>query len=1150
MQLKADRQLQYKLTNIMTRYPRRHNGMAILRRLSASDSRESQQRLFIVSPLPTLAVAERRLIATLAPLGQQQNALFIRSISSTATDGNACMEASVDSTDAENKTDNKITPATTDNIPLETVDKDVQQIVAKLKDIRPSTSYDDSAVEQVLEDSWTLLQKRLDDHSPSAIPLLHYMQHLLDIWYSMHRQNVNRHSSIPKTSRPFEILLEAWTRVSLTKHKHSYGEITSAGSQTCQVLQHWYEILGGDLALAPTMADFQKVLAAYAATSTNIIAGASSTPTNTNKNTNTDTNTALVDIASEAYNVVQELKHWGYTMEPTMETNAHLVRCLSNVIQMPLRYSQKEDHSSAKTVAWDRLQQVMNEGVLPIAKKYQTPKAKGTRIFDTRQPQDPQELLYLSQAMTDALCASKQYMNNKDFDLMCASDCQLWGIAWNITFLQRPDQLETVLDYGEENHLPYMHQSDTQTTSIGNDLPPVFHMLVDGCEAWQFLLHHYFSKRESSFDYHPTEAVQQIHSMLEQLEQIGEKYNNDNNLHSALLRSYLLTIKAWDDVIPYMETPDQEQARQLRDNVLRRFETRHFQLVESLQAAEKETRMEWGARLRGSWNTLMSAKFHVGKVDEVHQLWKKMNETNVTGDAVTYAIVLKALADSTHSNAAPQAHGIWKRMRERWYKNLMNNKAQDIPKPTGQHYASVIVAWSRSPHPKAAQRALQTFQQLEKDHEKELQRHQNNTEGPTDIATSLKPTPVHYSALLLALTRSLGVIRQGKKAFSAETQAIILNLVDQMLALPESYLNKVACGAALGALAKIGTQEAALISQRIMDEVEERWKHGKEEFKPNAQMYANCMLAWSRAAERGEVTDVTPQVEGLLRRLESEFLDAGKDPSLLPNEIVYCALLNSVIVSEKVGTEERVEEVLHDMENKAASGLAVPPNDFVYCKAISAYYKTKNTKGDSGEKAEAILERMRKAYYQDGVTTAKPTIYAYNGVIQVWAKSPCAGKAKHASRLLKQIQDAFSSGDLDLRPNKATYASALKCCAFTPTSVDAEHRQEAVRAALQIMLDLEGEKSEKPTNLMYSLILQTIGLHVEDDFERRRLASAIFQKCCEEGFVNPSVLATLHRHAFDLYKKLPAGGKDFKALPSSWTRHSEQFPKDKAARQQ
>jgi hypothetical protein len=244
------------------------------------------------------------------------------------------------------------------------------------------------------------------------------------------------------------------------------------------------------------------------------------------------------------------------------------------------------------------------------------------------------------------------------------------------------------------------------------------------------------------------------------------------------------------------------------------------------------------------------------------------------------------------------------------------------------------------------------------------------------------------------------------------------------------------------------------------------------------------------------------------------------------------ALIEAEIKSGRRDAGDRALALLERVEKDALDGLADSPDNKAYTKVMAACWKSGDK--DAVTKTEAVLQRMKEAY-QAGNSATKPDAQSMTMLMQAWAKSEAIDKAKRTWNILQDMCDAYQQGDLNMRPSVHAFAAVLNACAFT-SSQDPEVRKETMEIALKTMNELD-QNFDGPNEVTFRALFQVIISQVEDMEERTRIASVIFERCCQEGCVNPWIIKTMRSRVLPLYKKLPFDSNHNVQLPLEWTRN-------------
>jgi hypothetical protein len=585
-----------------------------------------------------------------------------------------------------------------------------------------------------------------------------------------------------------------------------------------------------------------------------------------------------------------------------------------------------------------------------------------------------------------------------------------------------------------------------------------------------------------------TERAQAIESTIANLEAVpwGDGFS------LPLTHHYNLGIQAWAN-LSRRGGGVEANAHQHKLDLLERMQHQHERLTESGILVDP-------AQVTRACNSLMIGNLDAGSTDGMMSVWKAMATTqHLRRDSLSYSIVLKALAEqsSRSPEAAMQAHSIWKKM-------VSVDESKQHVRPHRQHYGWVMVAWSKSRHRQAAQYCQEVFDRL-----------QEESRGNP----SMQPDVVHYSTLITTLgwrndpaaVRKVQSIFQGMKAAGIEPDL-------------------AAYAAVLATMARTQSLEGAQRALLLLNELEDLSKEpGKEDLCPNLACYTSVIYAWARSGS----PEASTRCSAVYSRLEDAFERSGQDPALRPNTVVFGALIEVEIMTGRADAGDRACELLDRLEIAVADGMAERPDSKVYTKIMTAYWKSGDK--DAVAKSQAVFERMKKAY-AGGNSAAKPDTHSITTLMQAWAKSNAPDKASQTWKLLNGMCDAYRQGDLDMKPTVHAFAAVLNACAYT-SSPDPKVRREAIEIALKTMNELD-ESFDGPNEVTFRALFQVIGSQVDDMAERTRMASMIFQRCCQEGCVNGWVIKTIRNCVPPLYKKLPVDSKTLRIhLPPAWTRN-------------
>jgi len=312
--------------------------------------------------------------------------------------------------------------------------------------------------------------------------------------------------------------------------------------------------------------------------------------------------------------------------------------------------------------------------------------------------------------------------------------------------------------------------------------------------------------------------------------------------------------------------------------------------------------------------------------------------------------------------------------------------------------------------------------------------------------------------------------------------------------------------------------------------------------RPTVACYNSAIIAWSNSGDR----DAYRHCRDVYQRLLAAYERFGKDPQLRPNSSTYCGLIDALVPSKHSASHEinpdslvdigdHAESILAEMEDRASQGLSSPPDAKVYTSVMKAHGKSDHP--DAAAKAETILHRMKEAH-DAGNLKAKPDATAMTVMLRALAKSSAHNKAIISWGILTDMRAAFEQGDTDMRPNAHIFAAVLNACAFTRTS-DEEIKRQVVKIALMVFNESTGDERGSLLNeFLFRDMFRTVIEQIDDMQERTEYAGVIFQRCCQEGFVNPKVVSLLKQNVPALYKRLPFGPDGNLQIPNQWTRRA------------
>lgn len=141
-----------------------------------------------------------------------------------------------------------------------------------------------------------------------------------------------------------------------------------------------------------------------------------------------------------------------------------------------------------------------------------------------------------------------------------------------------------------------------------------------------------------------------------------------------------------------------------------------------------------------------------------------------------------------------------------------------------------------------------------------------------------------------------------------------------------------------------------------------------------------------------------------------------------PSVISYSTVLSAFANTRINGAAERAESILTRMIDQGIS-----PNAISYNSVINACIKAQKI-----ELAERYLKEMQESYLE-GNLEVRPTLQTYTLVLSGWARTKLPEAGERGEKLLELMKTLARSGELDKPPDIVAYNVALDCWAKSRT---------------------------------------------------------------------------------------------------------------------
>jgi hypothetical protein len=340
------------------------------------------------------------------------------------------------------------------------------------------------------------------------------------------------------------------------------------------------------------------------------------------------------------------------------------------------------------------------------------------------------------------------------------------------------------------------------------------------------------------------------------------------------------------------------------------------------------------------------------------------------------------------------------------------------------------------------------------------------------------------------------------------------------------------------ALAKCNTPEHV---EAILFDILERHntssvdEGGNDIVKPNTATFNCAIEAWACSSS----SEAALRVERIIEKMEALYESGNK--VVQPNGSTYNSLINVLVKSGKRGSAARAEQILDKMESRFRAGEKnLKPNTVTYNKVINAL--ANSSEPDSAERAERVLRNMLAHCQPSGdneIEEVKPNVISFTSVINAWAKSGKRSAASRAERILALLQEHYTEGKLEVKPDTQAYTAVIHACTSTKHEED---KNDALKIAFRVFKKMSSHDSIHPNEYTYAILLSSCHqlLPMEDKETRFTIAKAVFEKCCETGFVNDIVLNKLRKTVITTKNYIQlVGCFELRAinLPEYWTRN-------------
>jgi len=190
---------------------------------------------------------------------------------------------------------------------------------------------------------------------------------------------------------------------------------------------------------------------------------------------------------------------------------------------------------------------------------------------------------------------------------------------------------------------------------------------------------------------------------------------------------------------------------------------------------------------------------------------------------------------------------------------------------------------------------------------------------------------------------------------------------------------------------------------------------GKERPRPDTFSFNQVLSALSRSSRPG----AAQLAEKLLQYMVDGYrLKLHKNAR--PDVVGYTSVIVALARSGEVDAAERAENLLLQMKESCGAGERnLKPTRFAYNALIDCWAKSRRGTY-AARKAEALLQEMEELCAA-GDTSVSPNIITYNAVLNAWARSGTRCCANKAEEYLERMWDLYNGGEGEIAPNEKSF---------------------------------------------------------------------------------------------------------------------------------
>ena len=236
---------------------------------------------------------------------------------------------------------------------------------------------------------------------------------------------------------------------------------------------------------------------------------------------------------------------------------------------------------------------------------------------------------------------------------------------------------------------------------------------------------------------------------------------------------------------------------------------------------------------------------------------------------------------------------------------------------------------------------------------------------------------------------------------------------------------------------------------------------------PDEETYKLVIPIVARSRERGAADRAEKIIREAIQRYPPP---SGIDTDLF--NIVVTAYAKSRDGSDGAKKAEELIVLMDTTDAEYGNAKTCSPSIRTFTSLIDAY--AQQNEWDSVSQADRVLNNLLDQHLdEEGNSDLEPSIATWTIVIAAWgrlAKNNRHGAAERAGRLLKRMEDLYTSGRISCQPDAITYVTCMNAYAFAKGGSGAHDAEQILREMNEVYMD--GDDSMKPSLRSIKMIVE------------------------------------------------------------------------------